>query len=174
MASDYFQIKCTGTGAHLGAGCTNGTVLYCIVLYWVSPWGRVYHWYSRPEQSEPPLVEQVALTASRELGLMKSLPPSPTRHSSWSAHSGENSCRNIVISEEFLLLPISMMGGTAAITWTVMDTLTFLVSFLKYCVLQSTKEPMNITHNYEHVNIVWVVWHYVVQVCCTMGSPEFQ
>ena len=86
-------------------------ILYCTVLYWVSPCGRVYHWYSRPEQSEPPLVEQVALTARRELGLMKSLPPSPTRHSSWSAHSGDNSCRIIVRSIQRIPPPTNFHDG---------------------------------------------------------------
>ena len=70
------------------------------------------------EQSEFPRTLHSAFTASLEVGLMKSLPPSPTRHSRGSAHS------------------ISMMGGTAAIISARMVTVTFLVSFLQFNLCQ--------------------------------------
>ena len=66
------------------------------------------------EQSELPRTLHSAFTASLEVGLMNSLPPSPTRQSRGSAHS------------------ISMMGGTAAIISARMVTVTFLVSFLQF------------------------------------------
>ena len=66
------------------------------------------------EQSELPLTLHSAFTASLEVGLMNSFPPSPTKQSRGSAHS------------------ISMMGGTAAMISTMMVTVTFLVSFLQF------------------------------------------
>ena len=72
-------------------------------------------------------MEQVAFTASLELGLINNFPPSPTRHKRLSAHS------------------ISMIGGVAGIMFTVSSTVTFLVSFLNQCVCDHIQLIFSVT-----------------------------